>query len=124
MSSVVINRVSTQDARFQLKPGEGVDAIHTNPQYAYAVAHLHTDGPLAGVGLALTLGEGTDMILLLPIAALNDAQASGADDQTLYQAAAMYGATPPGVAPYVSGRAGFARGADWVAYSHTDRMHC
>ena len=29
--SVVITRVSTQDARFQLKPGEGVDAIHTNP---------------------------------------------------------------------------------------------
>ena len=56
MSSVVITRVSTQDARFQLKPGEGVDAIHTNPQYAYAVARLHTDGPLTGVGLALTLG--------------------------------------------------------------------
>ncbi len=62
MSSVVITRVSTQDARFQLKPGEGVDAIHTNPQYAYAVARLHTDGPLTGVGLALTLGQGTDMV--------------------------------------------------------------
>lgn len=62
MSSVVITRVSTQDARFQLKPGEGVDAIHTNPQYAYAVARLHTDGSLTGVGLALTLGEGTDIV--------------------------------------------------------------
>lgn len=62
MSSVVITRVSTQDARFQLKPGEGVDAIHTNPQYAYAVARLHTDGALTGVGLALTLGQGTEMV--------------------------------------------------------------
>jgi L-fuconate dehydratase len=62
LSTVVITRVSTQDARFQLKPGEGVDAIHTNPQYAYAVARLHTGGPQAGIGLALTLGEGTDMV--------------------------------------------------------------
>jgi L-fuconate dehydratase len=79
---VVITRVSTQDARFQLKPGEGVDAIHTNPQYAYAVAKLHTGGGLTGgglsggglsgggltgggltgIGLALTLGQGTDMV--------------------------------------------------------------
>ena len=62
MSAVVITRVSTQDARFQLKPGEGVDAIHTNPQYAYAVARLHTEGPFTGIGLALTLGEGTDIV--------------------------------------------------------------
>jgi L-fuconate dehydratase len=66
LSSVVITQVSTQDARFQLKPGEGVDAIHTNPQYAYAVAKLHTagspQGSLTGVGLALTLGQGTDMV--------------------------------------------------------------
>ena len=57
LSSIVITRVGTQDARFQLKPGEGVDAIHTNPQYAYAVARLHTSTGLTGAGLALTLGE-------------------------------------------------------------------
>lgn len=62
MKSVVIAAVSTQDARFQLKPGEGVDAIHTNPQYAYAVTLLHTDAGLNGVGLALTLGAGTEMV--------------------------------------------------------------
>lgn len=62
MSTITITRISTQDARFQLKPGEGVDAIHTNPQYAYAVARLHTAGALTGVGLALTLGEGTDIV--------------------------------------------------------------
>ncbi|MGL4648905.1 MAG: enolase C-terminal domain-like protein [Caldilineaceae bacterium] len=60
--SVTIGKVATQDARFQLKPGEGVDAIHTNPAYAYAVALLHTDGPLTGTGIALTLGQGTDMV--------------------------------------------------------------
>ena len=62
MKPVVITAVTTQDARFQLKPGEGVDAIHTNPQYAYAVTLLHTDAALSGVGLALTLGAGTEMV--------------------------------------------------------------
>lgn len=62
MKSVVITDVSTQDVRFRLKPGEGTDAIHTNPQYAYAVARLHTDASLTGVGLALTLGAGTEMV--------------------------------------------------------------
>lgn len=62
MNPVVITAVSTQDARFQLKPGEGVDAIHTNPQYAYAVTLLHTDASVSGVGLALTLGAGTEMV--------------------------------------------------------------
>jgi L-fuconate dehydratase len=62
LSSVVITQVSTEDARFQLKPGEGVDAIHTNPQYAYAVAKLHTTGGATGIGLALTLGVGTDIV--------------------------------------------------------------
>jgi L-fuconate dehydratase len=57
-----IARIRSRDARFQLKPGEGVDAIHTNPQYAYAVAELESDGGLKGVGLALTLGQGTEMV--------------------------------------------------------------
>lgn len=62
MKSVVITAVGAQDARFRLKPGEGVDAIHSNPQYAYAVTLLHTDAGLNGVGLALTLGAGTEMV--------------------------------------------------------------
>jgi L-fuconate dehydratase len=62
LKPVFIRQIATRDARFQLKPGEGVDAIHTNPQYAYAVALLHSDGPLSGVGLALTLGQGTDLV--------------------------------------------------------------
>ncbi len=57
-----IARIRSRDARFQLKPGEGVDAIHTNPQYAYAVAELESDTGLTGIGLALTLGQGTEMV--------------------------------------------------------------
>ncbi len=57
-----ITRIRSRDARFQLKPGEGVDAIHTNPQYAYAVAQLETDAGTTGIGLALTLGQGTEMV--------------------------------------------------------------
>jgi meso-butanediol dehydrogenase / (S,S)-butanediol dehydrogenase / diacetyl reductase len=62
LSSTVIRRVTTYDARFQLNPGEGADAIHTDPQYAYAVAILCTDHGCAGTGLAFTLGEGTALV--------------------------------------------------------------
>jgi L-fuconate dehydratase len=62
LSSTVIRRVTTYDARFQLNPGEGADAIHTDPQYAYAVAVLCTDHGCVGTGLAFTLGEGTALV--------------------------------------------------------------
>ena len=62
MPPITIRRITTRDARFQLKPGEGVDAVHTRPQYAYAVALLETDSPLTGTGLALTLGEGNELV--------------------------------------------------------------
>jgi len=57
-----ITRITTQDARFPLEPGEGVDAIHSNPVYSYAVTHLTTDSPHAGVGLAFTLGAGNNLV--------------------------------------------------------------
>jgi L-fuconate dehydratase len=60
--SLVIRRVTTSDARFQLNPGEGADAIHSVPEYAYAVALLHTDDHLVGTGLAFTLGPGTELV--------------------------------------------------------------
>lgn len=62
MKPTVIRRVTTRDVRFSLKPGEGVDAVHSTPQYAYAVAQLQTDGPFMGSGLAFTLGQGTDLV--------------------------------------------------------------
>ncbi len=62
MPSVVIRDIATQDARYDLAPGAGADAIHQNPQYAYAVALLRTGGPHTGVGLAFTLGGGNDLV--------------------------------------------------------------
>lgn len=68
MASFTIRSVTTRDARFTLNPGEGADAIHSNPQYSYAVALLHastakTGGrTLTGTGLAFTLGGGNDLV--------------------------------------------------------------
>jgi len=61
MSSFVIQRITAHDSRFTLKSGEGVDAVHSEPQYSYAVALLHADG-LTGSGLAFTLGGGNDLV--------------------------------------------------------------
>src|SRR5215203_2636974 len=61
MLNQTIQRISTRDARFNLQPGEGVDAVHSAPQYAYAVALLHADQQ-TGSGLAFTLGGGNDLV--------------------------------------------------------------
>ena len=58
----MITRITTRDARFTLEPGEGVDAVHSNPQYSYAVTELHADTGLIGTGLAFTLGGGNDLV--------------------------------------------------------------
>ena len=60
--STLIKTISTRDARFDLAPGEGADAIHCNPQYSYATTLLQTESDLTGVGLAFTLGAGNDLV--------------------------------------------------------------
>src|SRR5688572_23927410 len=68
MPSWTIHRVTTRDARFLLQPGEGADAVHTTPIYAYAVALLHADAggdpgtAQQGTGLAFTLGGGNELV--------------------------------------------------------------
>lgn len=62
MKPVFITHVGARDARFLLKPGEGMDAIHATTEYAYAVAVLASDGPHTGAGLALTLGDGNELV--------------------------------------------------------------
>ncbi len=57
-----ITRIQTQDTRFPLSAGDGADAIHSNPQYSYAVTLLHTDTGNTGFGLAFTLGGGNDLV--------------------------------------------------------------
>ncbi|MFH5833833.1 enolase C-terminal domain-like protein [Halalkalibaculum sp. DA3122] len=59
---MTITDVVTRDRRFELKEGAGADAVHTNPQYAYAVCRLETGRNQTGNGLAFTLGEGNDLV--------------------------------------------------------------
>jgi L-fuconate dehydratase len=54
--------IDIRDHRFILPEGVGTDATHTSPQYAYAVCCLRTDSSKVGVGLAFTLGVGTDLV--------------------------------------------------------------
>lgn len=62
MSTTMITEIRTRDARFPLKLGEGVDAVHTACDYSYAVTELHTDQGIQGIGLAFTLGAGNDLV--------------------------------------------------------------
>ncbi|MFN8443172.1 MAG: enolase C-terminal domain-like protein [Caldilineaceae bacterium] len=57
-----IHKITIRDARYTLQPGEGVDAVHSAPQYSYAVCLLHTNRGLIGSGLAFTLGPGNDLV--------------------------------------------------------------
>lgn len=62
MSSSVIRSITAIDARFPLAEGAGSDAVHSSPVYAMALTHLHTEDNTTGVGLALTLGEGNQLV--------------------------------------------------------------
>jgi len=57
-----ITSIKVKDKRFNLADGVGSDATHTMPQYAYAVCCLETDTAATGIGLAFTLGAGTDIV--------------------------------------------------------------
>src|ERR1700677_5108880 len=57
-----IKAVEAHDLRFTLESGQGSDAVHTDPQYSFAVARLHTDKGLSGTGLVLTMGRGNDLV--------------------------------------------------------------
>lgn len=62
MPTFTIRGAETWDAQFMLRPGEGEDAIHANPIYAYAVTLLQTDSLHTGVGLAFTIGTGNSLV--------------------------------------------------------------
>lgn len=57
-----IARIATSDRRFALEKGEGVDAVHNDPHYSYAVTQLSTDAGVTGIGLAFTLGGGNELV--------------------------------------------------------------
>ncbi|MFM2310121.1 MAG: hypothetical protein RLY87_2243 [Chloroflexota bacterium] len=57
-----IRAIKSVDRIYTLAPGEGADAVHTNPQYAYATCLLETDTKHRGVGFAFTLGGGNALV--------------------------------------------------------------
>ncbi|MEX2410443.1 MAG: mandelate racemase, partial [Candidatus Paceibacterota bacterium] len=61
-SSVIIKECLTEDIRFDLKNGDGSDAVNQKPQYAYAVCNLTTEANVTGTGFALTLGTGNELV--------------------------------------------------------------
>ncbi len=65
MSSIVIDHFSSHDVRFTLRPGEGSDAVHSDPQYSFAVTRLCSAQGLAGTGLTLTIGAGNEVVCSL-----------------------------------------------------------
>lgn len=96
MATITAARI--HDTRFDLPKGAGSDAMHTDPQYGYAVTVLETDTGLEGTGIAYTLGGGTNLIceaikLLAPrvlgkrvdelMASFGKEQKALADDQAL-----------------------------------------
>jgi L-fuconate dehydratase len=59
---LVIRSVETRDARFPLEAGAGADAVHSAPEYSFAVTLLRSDGQAHGTGIALTLGAGNELV--------------------------------------------------------------
>ena len=62
MRSCHITAVHAHDARFPLPAGAGTDAVHSPPEYCFAVTLLETDRDLCGTGIVLTLGEGNTLV--------------------------------------------------------------
>ena len=59
---MLIREVTARDARYVLEPGEGSDAVHSNPQYSFAVTQVSLDSGIQGTGLVLTMGLGNDLV--------------------------------------------------------------
>lgn len=59
---MLVREVIARDARYVLEPGEGSDAVHSNPQYSFAVTQLSLEGGIQGTGLVLTMGLGNDLV--------------------------------------------------------------
>jgi len=62
MPDAAIRSVSTYDARFPLPAGAGTDSVHTNSEYSFAVTSLMGENGVRGTGIALTLGNGNNLV--------------------------------------------------------------
>jgi len=54
--------LETRDVRFPLHDGAGSDAVHSGSEYAFATTLLASSGGLYGTGIALTLGQGNQLV--------------------------------------------------------------
>jgi L-fuconate dehydratase len=62
MKTSTIQFITTRDLRFPLPCAAGTDAVHSGSEYAYAVTVLRDTIGQQGFGLALTLGEGNQLV--------------------------------------------------------------
>lgn len=54
--------LESRDARFPLENGAGSDAVHSGSEYAFATTILATANGTFGTGIALTLGQGNQLV--------------------------------------------------------------
>ena len=59
---MLIESIHVRDARFELEQGEGSDAVHSKPEYSFAVALVSLNTGVTGTGLVLTMGLGNDLV--------------------------------------------------------------
>jgi L-fuconate dehydratase len=57
-----IQSIKSRDVRFQLEPGQGSDAVHSAPEYSFAVTEILLENATCGTGLVLTMGSGNDLV--------------------------------------------------------------
>jgi L-fuconate dehydratase len=62
MKEYRIISLETRDARFPLHAGAGSDAVHSGSEYAFATTLLSSNSGLYGTGIALTLGQGNQLV--------------------------------------------------------------
>ena len=59
---LAIRSAHSFDARYRLPKGAGSDAVHSDPEYCFAVTILKTESAVQGCGIVLTLGEGNRIV--------------------------------------------------------------
>ena len=62
MPDCTIRSIATVDARFELPPGAGTDSVHTKSEYCMAITRLGSEKGVTGSGIALTLGDGNQLV--------------------------------------------------------------
>jgi L-fuconate dehydratase len=62
MNDQRIITIESRDVRFPLPDGAGSDAIHSGSEYAFATTLITTDKKKFGTGIALTLGNGNQLV--------------------------------------------------------------